>query len=955
MTPDPSPTPASAPPPPGAQAGARTRRDRTTRRSVVVGERVARTLITLGGLGTILAVATIFLFLGSVVWPLLKGASTEAAGTVEAPAAGTAPLAVGSDEYGLLAWSVLADGTLEVVARVRGADAGAPAVRRVPLSPGAPPTALAVGYDPASSALGYADGTVRPLRIAFRGELLPDTGLPAALRGMREGEVRLFEDGAAESLPSGDVRLQRLEVRLGDPLPVAQAAVARLDRAEVAGGYVIACVDATGRATVDRIEERVNPFDRAKRPKVTRTSAVLDYDGASAGSLPDHVAVTGAGDNVLLLWADGRALRFDARDYDRPQLAEALDLVPAPGARMTAVSWLLGRTTLVVGDSEGQVRSWFRKKPADSASVGTSDRALLVAAHDLGRHTSPVTALAPSPRGRTLAVGHADGRVVLVHGTSHRRLAELDVASGGPVAAVAFAPKEDALLARTDRVLDRWTLDPGHPETSWDALFGRVWYEGFEKPEHVWQSTGGTDDFEPKLGLVPLVFGTLKATVFSMLFAVPIALLAAVFTSEFLSARLRVAVKSVIEMMASLPSVVLGFLAAIVIAPFVQDIVPAVLAAFVLVPALLLLGAHLWQLLPSDVALRLAGWPRLALLVAVFPLSLLLASLLGPVLEDTLFRGDLKRWLNHEISAADAAAVGAPVPDGADADGREAHLAALGAEASGKPAAGDAPTRLRDEQREALVERHRRGAVGGWLYLLLPVAAVTVVLLMGRVVNPWIRSRSARWSRAVCGWVALGKLVAGGLVTLLLALLLAHLVTLLGGDPRGDFSFAARGEGALMGRYDKSNALVLGFVMGFAIIPIIYTLAEDALSSVPQHLRLGSLGAGATPWQTAVRIIIPTAMSGLFSAVMIGLGRAVGETMIVLMAAGNTSILEWNMFNGMRTLSANIATEMPEAVVGSTHYRVLFLAALTLFALTFTLNTLAERVRARFRRRAFQL
>jgi phosphate transport system permease protein len=96
-------------------------------------------------------------------------------------------------------------------------------------------------------------------------------------------------------------------------------------------------------------------------------------------------------------------------------------------------------------------------------------------------------------------------------------------------------------------------------------------------------------------------------------------------------------------------------------------------------------------------------------------------------------------------------------------------------------------------------------------------------------------------------------------------------------------------------------------------------------------------------------------MSGLFSAVMIGLGRAVGETMIVLMAAGNTPVLEWNIFNGFRTLSANIAVELPEAAQGSTHFRTLFLAALVLFTMTFILNTVAEVVRMRFRRRAYQL
>ncbi len=127
----------------------------------------------------------------------------------------------------------------------------------------------------------------------------------------------------------------------------------------------------------------------------------------------------------------------------------------------------------------------------------------------------------------------------------------------------------------------------------------------------------------------------------------------------------------------------------------------------------------------------------------------------------------------------------------------------------------------------------------------------------------------------------------------------------------------------VVGTYIQRNALIVGFVMGFAIIPIIYTIADDALSMVPDHLRSASLGAGATPWQTAMRIIVPTAMSGLFSAVMIGLGRAVGETMIVLMAAGNTPIMDWNIFNGFQTLSSLIAQEMPESPQNSTQYRTL--------------------------------
>jgi phosphate transport system permease protein len=137
--------------------------------------------------------------------------------------------------------------------------------------------------------------------------------------------------------------------------------------------------------------------------------------------------------------------------------------------------------------------------------------------------------------------------------------------------------------------------------------------------------------------------------------------------------------------------------------------------------------------------------------------------------------------------------------------------------------------------------------------------------------------------------------------------------------------------------YDQRNSLV------------VFSITEDAIFSVPKHLTVGSLALGATPWQTMTKVVLLTASPGIFSAVMIGLGRAVGETMIVLMATGNTPVMDLSIFQGMRTLSANIAVEMPEAEVDSTHYRVLFLAALVLFAFTFVFNTLAEIIRQRLR------
>jgi phosphate transport system permease protein len=139
--------------------------------------------------------------------------------------------------------------------------------------------------------------------------------------------------------------------------------------------------------------------------------------------------------------------------------------------------------------------------------------------------------------------------------------------------------------------------------------------------------------------------------------------------------------------------------------------------------------------------------------------------------------------------------------------------------------------------------------------------------------------------------------------------------------------------------------------MGFAVIPIIFTITEDSLSNVPASLRSGSLALGASRWQTALRIVLPTASAGIFSALMIGLGRAVGETMIVVMATGNTPIMDLNIFSGMRTLSANIAVELPEAPHHGTLYRTLFLGAMVLFLLTFAVNTLAEILRQRLRER----
>jgi phosphate transport system permease protein len=548
--------------------------------------------------------------------------------------------------------------------------------------------------------------------------------------------------------------------------------------------------------------------------------------------------------------------------------------------------WLLGRTTLLVGDSLGRLHGWFG---VQKEGAGTPDHLVFVGAKDLPGAGRAVTVLSPSPRNRLVAVAYEGGEIRLFNVTNERLLNSARSSAGDRIDHISIAPKEDGILVRSGPRIGYWRLDPRHPETSFAGLFGKVWYEGYPEPDHVWQSAGGTDDFERKLGLVPLIFGTLKATLYSMMLGVPIALLAALFTSEFLHPRMRVLVKSVIEMMAGLPSVVLGFLAALVIAPIAQNVVPATLSLLFTMPFSILLGAYLWQFLPQSLSLRLAGWQKLLAIGLTLPLAVGMALLLGPVVERTFFEGRIFEWLD------------------------------------GKGRLGDGS--------------------GGWMLLFLPLSILFVVILQTQFVNPAIRKMSSGWSRSRCAAADFAKFLLSTGTALLVAWTASKLLAAGGLDPRGSF----------VGTFNQRNSLVVGFVMGFAIIPIIYTLAEDALSSVPDHLRQGSLGAGATPWQTAFRIVVPTAMSGLFSAVMVGLGRAVGETMIVVMATGNTPVREWNIFSGFRTLSANIAVEMPEAPKNSTHYRTLFLAALALFAFTFVLNTLAEVVRQRFRKKAFQL
>lgn len=831
-------------------------------------------LITLGGIGTIVAVSGVCIFLVYVVVPLFQGSDIRLWGARSVQAAGVPArwLWMALDEYQTLGWAYAEDGTLKLF---RLDTCEVLESRRLFSEV---PTSHSFSVQQGEAAFGFADGSIRLGKIGFETSFLSTADVPAGFDWLSAGAIEFYQDGVVQRTPEGQFRAQRLQVEMEDPVPMSPGhSVVQLDVSTRADGPVIAALSSDGILRIRKISRRKNLL--TGKVTVTMSGGEVTLVG---GVRPVRLMLAGVADTVSVICEDGTLMRFDVRAIDRPELVETVMLGGGNATAITAIAFLLGKTTLMVGDSAGRVRGWFRVKPRDYPGDGSA----LVPAKELAAGASSVTALAPSARGRTLAVGYADGSVRLFYVTSQKLLAEGKLDPPAPIETLAISPKDDAIVAEAGGRIARWVVRAPHPETTLASIFSPVWYEGYEKPEHVWQSAGGTDDFEPKFGLIPLIYGTIKATVYSMLFGAPLALLAAFFTSEFLHPRTRARVKPAIEMMASLPSVVLGFLAALVIAPFVEGIVTEVLTMFVTVPFTFCLGGYFWQMLSQRRRNRLAKY-RLVWIAALLPFGISVGWLLGPAVERTFFGGDIKAWLDGQAGTG----------------------------------------------------------TGGWMMILLPLSVLAVALAFTSWINPRLERLVGKCGRFKISVLELGKFLIGAAATVIVALAASWMLTASGWDPRGTF----------VDTYVQRNALVVGFVMGFAVIPIIYTIAEDALSSVPEHLRSGSLALGATPWQTGVHVILPTAMSGIFSAVMIGLGRAVGETMIVLMAAGNTPVLEWNIFNGFRTLSANIAVELPEAVQNSTHFRMLFLSALVLFGMTFLLNTVAEAVRLRFRRRAYQL
>ncbi|RMF14305.1 MAG: ABC transporter permease subunit [Gammaproteobacteria bacterium] len=734
---------------------------RRRRKLRALTDKVAGISIGAGGVSVIVAVSLIFFYLLYEVMPLFEGAEIEQKAEYRLPVAEAGPTLYGwLEEQGEIGMR-LAEGNRVIFYRTQTGevvdDIALPIPEGVRIA-----SVSGAGVDKTLLALGLSDGSYLLVKHVYK------VSYP-------EGTTRVITPGL--EFPYGEEPVEL------DPQqrPITQISVRDAEDTLMIVGA------ADNHTLLGRLFEKEESFLTGE-VELTDAGLVLPTVSGKVSRL-----LLGPETRWLYVFApSGEVTMYDLLDREAPRLNQQLP-VTSGGVELADARFLLGGISLLVADVQGQITQLFPVR--DDNNHYTLEK---IRHFDFGGR---VTNMAAEHQRKGFAAVSDTGTLGIFYTTSERVVLREQLGDT-PLRRVTIAPRANYLIIEDEAGTVRfYSVKNEHPDVSWSALWSKVWYEGYSEPEYIWQSSASNNDFEPKFSLSPLTFGTLKAAFYAMLIAMPLAICGAIYTANFMAPRLRTKVKPTIELMEALPTVILGFLAGLFFAPFMESHLPGVFTVLVLMPLAIVVFGFVWSNLPGAIRHRVPdGWAPV-LLVPVIIVVGWFSFAISPQVELWLFDGNMPHWLTTEL--------------GID--------------------------------------------------------------------------------------------------------------------------------------FDQRNALVVGAAMGFAVIPTIFSITEDAIFSVPKSLVHGSLALGATPWQTLVRVVLPTASPGIFSAVMIGLGRAVGETMIVLMATGNTPVMDWNIFEGMRTLAANIAVEMPESEVASTHFRVLFLAALVLFLFTFAVNTLAEFIRQRLR------
>ncbi|MCO8165654.1 ABC transporter permease subunit [Pseudomonas sp. 21LCFQ02] len=728
------------------------------RRARAFKDRLTRWYVALGGMAVLAAITLIFFYLAWVVAPLFKGASLNVAAPMT-PAwmqAAGKPLMISIEEQNQVGMRISDQGQ-------------------------------AIFFDVSSGAQLKQMALPLPEGVQITAIGKDQPGTPLIAVGLSNGQVLVFRHAYEVSYPNN-----QKTITPAIAWPYGQAPLTLDEQGQAIGqvtvsvsGSHLRLAGSTGtQLHVLAVELGENP----QTGEVLREQSRIELPQLSAEVKAIYIDPR----QQWLYVINGRAQAdvFSLRDRT---LNGRYKLLENANAEITSSTQLVGGVSLLFGDSRGGISQWFMVRDTDE-----EPRFMRIRDFRLG--DAPIVQIRAEQRRKGFVALDSTGQLGVFHSTAHRTLLVEKVTDGAGL--MTLSPRANQILIESGGTLRGVGLDNPHPEISWSALWEKVWYENYDEPRHVWQSTASTTDYEPKLSLAPLTYGTLKAAFYAMLLAAPLAIAAAIYTAYFMAPVMRRKVKPVIELMEAMPTVILGFFAGLFLAPYMEANLPGIFALMLLTPVGILLAGFLWSRLPISLRLRVPdGWEAAILIPVVLGVGWLSLGM-SPHLESWLFDGDMRTWISHDLGIT----------------------------------------------------------------------------------------------------------------------------------------------------FDQRNALVIGLAMGFAVIPNIYSIAEDAIFGVPRSLTLGSLALGATPWQTLTRVVLLTASPGLFSALMIGMGRAVGETMIVLMATGNTPIMDMNLFEGMRTLAANVAVEMPESEVGSSHYRVLFLAALVLLMFTFVMNTLAELIRQRLRK-----
>ncbi len=722
-------------------------------------DHLTRWYVLVGGLAVLAAITLIFFYLAYVVLPLFKGADL----TVKTPitpawmqGAGK-PLMIALEEQNTVGMRVSDHGQALFFATKDGGE-----LKRVDLPLPAGTTVASIGEDQPGSSL--------------------------VILGLSNGQAMIFRHTYKVSYPDGHKTITpNIEFPYGQtPLTLDDQGRALEHVNLSASDTSLIVAGSTGpQLHVLSISKEENMLTG----ETETTQAVIELP-----QMTEQVKAIFVDPRQQWLYVINGRAQADVFSLRDKSLNGRYKLVEDANEEVTASTQLVGGISLIIGTSKGCLGQWFMARDTDG-------ELRLKHIRDFQMGSTAIVDITAEQRRKGFIAVNAAGQLGVFHSTAHRTLLVQQVAQGPGV--LALSPRANRIMVEEGgRLLPMTLLNP-HPEVSWSALWDKVWYENYDEPKYVWQSTAATSDFEPKLSLAPLTFGTLKAAFYAMFLAAPLAVAAAIYTAYFMAPGLRRKVKPVIELMEAMPTVILGFFAGLFLAPYLEGHLPGIFSLLLMTPLGILAAGFAWGRLPESIRLRVPdGWES-AILIPVILLVGWFSLFMSPHLENWFFGGDMRLWINNDLGIT----------------------------------------------------------------------------------------------------------------------------------------------------YDQRNALVVGLAMGFAVIPNIYSIAEDAVFSVPRSLTLGSLALGATPWQTLTRVVLLTASPGIFSALMIGMGRAVGETMIVLMATGNTPVMEMNLFEGMRTLAANVAVEMPESEVGGSHYRVLFLAALVLLMFTFVMNTLAELIRQRLRKK----